>query len=257
MSDETQQHPTPPVDIHPVDFPAEAIVTIVDDESDVADLIADSLVSLRVKVERFTSLQSFLKSMPGREGQFGCVLLDVFLPDGNGLKALEAKADEFQRSGYPVIFISGYGNVRMAVSAMQSGSWTFLPKPLDIQQLRENVAQACEWSREGLEKRRKILSIQKRWDLLTPAEVEVAMMIFAGTASKVIASRLDLGQRTVELRRHSIFEKLGVETVSDFVKLVTLLAPKPPATLDSQRRVDSPQAAQPWAPPTTSRIPRQ
>lgn len=206
-------------------IPDSPVVTIVDDESEVAELIAASLKSLNVTIERYTSLQAFLKSMPAREGQYGCILLDVFLPDGNGLKVLEAKAHEFQRLGYPVIFISGYGNVRMAVNAMQKGSWTFLPKPLDLYQLRENVLQACEFSRQGLERRLKVQNFQKRWDLLTPPEVEVAMMIFAGIPSKVIANRLDIGQRTVELRRHMIFEKLQVETVSDFVKLVALLDP--------------------------------
>lgn len=206
-------------------IPDSPVVTIVDDESEVAELIAASLQSLNVTIERYTSLQAFLKSMPAREGQYGCILLDVFLPDGNGLKVLEAKTHEFQRLGYPVIFISGYGNVRMAVNAMQKGSWTFLPKPLDLHQLRENVLQACEFSRQGLERRHKIQNFQKRWDLLTPPEVEVAMMIFAGIPSKVIANRLDIGQRTFELRRHMIFEKLQVETVSDFVKLVALLDP--------------------------------
>ncbi|MEQ8661125.1 MAG: response regulator transcription factor [Gammaproteobacteria bacterium] len=194
-------------------------VFIVDDDLAVRQSLTLLIRSMALPVEAFESAQDFLNR--GDPTRPGCLVLDIRMP---GMSGLELQ-DELGRRDFalPVIFITGHGDIGMAVRAMKSGAVDFIEKPFSDQVLLERINQAIERDRVSREERAGLADIARRVDLLSPREREVMERIVAGQANKVIAIDLGLSERTVEIHRSRVMAKTGAGSLAELVSMVTRL----------------------------------
>lgn len=191
-------------------------VFLVDDDADVRDAVSMLLSTADHKVEVFSTAQELLDRIKPEDA--GCMVLDVRLPGMDGLELQRALYRQGIRM--PVIFITGHGDIPMAVRAVNAGALDFLEKPFDDDKLLERVEEALANDREQREIAERRATIEERLATLTPREREVMEEILKGKLNKVIAADLDLSTRTVEVHRARILEKLHVRNVSAMVRLV-------------------------------------
>jgi FixJ family two-component response regulator len=210
------------------------VVEIVEDDRAITQLIRTGLKSVPCEVVEHSSYRAFIESCASRDWQTGCLISDVYLPDGNGLEILERRESLRIPRYVPIIFITGQGDIPMAVDSMSRGAWSFLPKPLQIQSLISMVNQACEWSAQEQKQQQKLDEKRALWQTLSEQEVLVAKLMLASMPNKNIASQLDVSIRTVEARRHTIFEKLKVEGLCEFAQLATSLGIFPEQPVEPQ-----------------------
>jgi len=150
--------------------------------------------------------------------QPGCLVLDVRMPEMSGLELQE----QLNRQGavIPVIFITGHGDVPMAVEAMQAGAFDFLQKPFRDQDLIDRIQKALEKDRANRAVLNERSLIRERLELLTPREREVLEMVSSGKPNKIMAADLGVSQRTVEIHRARVMEKMGASSVAQLVRMV-------------------------------------
>lgn len=191
-------------------------VFLVDDDADVRDAVSLLLSTADHKVEVFETAQALLDRVTPDDA--GCMVLDVRLPGMDGLELQRALYRQGIRM--PVIFITGHGDIPMAVRAVNAGALDFLEKPFDDEKMLDRVEEALATDREQREIAERRASIEERLRTLTPREREVMEEILKGKLNKVIAADLDLSTRTVEVHRARILEKLHVRNVSAMVRLV-------------------------------------
>jgi two-component system, LuxR family, response regulator FixJ len=191
-------------------------VYIVDDDNGVRSSIRVLMKSVGLPASTFASAQEFLGTY--HAGQGGCVVLDIRMPGMSGLELQE----ELNRRGavIPVIFITGHGDVPMAVEAMRHGAFDFLQKPFRDQDLIDRVQQALLRDRETREALKEHVRIRARIASLTPREREVLDLLSVGKANKTMAQDLGLSQRTVEIHRAHVMEKMGAKSVAQLVRMV-------------------------------------
>ena len=195
----------------------ESTVFVVDDDDAVRDSLLDLVDSVGLNVEAFSSAQSFLDSYdPLRPG---CLVLDIRMPGMSGLD-LQDRLSEIG-SVLPIIFITGHGDIPMAVRAMQRGAVDFIQKPFRDQELLDRINDALEKGTRSFEVQEQQAEFTTRVKNLTQREREVMEMIVNGKANKVIAIDLGLSQRTVELHRARVMEKMKARTLADLVRMVT------------------------------------
>lgn len=194
----------------------EPTVFIVDDDASVRDSLEYLFQSVGLRAEKFASAAEFLGSYD--PGSPGCLVLDVRMPGMSGLELQEELAA--RASTLPIIFVTAHGDVPMAVRAVKDGAVDFLIKPFRDQELLDKVQQAVQQdaqTREQLENRGEIV---ERIASLTPREREVMHMVVDGKANKVIAIDLGISQRTVEIHRARVMEKMQATSVAQLVQLV-------------------------------------
>jgi len=207
---------------------SETTVFVVDDDAGARESVV-ALVGLKgLKAEGFTSAEEFLAQYdPSNKG---CVVADVRMAGMSGLELLaELKA---RNSSLPVIVITGYADVPMAVRAMQQGAVTFLEKPCQEQELWQAVQEALALEQSQHAQRKQRAAVEARLAMLTEDELDVFRRLLQGHANKRIASDLDIGLRTVELRRSNIMRKMQATSLPDLVRLAILvdfLKPEGPA----------------------------
>jgi FixJ family two-component response regulator len=196
-------------------------VYIVEDDDAVRESLQLVLESVGYKTRSFASANAFLENYDGDLA--GCLVLDIRMPGMNGME-LQRKLNE-RNSILPIIFVTGHGDVPMAVEAMQQGALDFVQKPYREQELLEKIERAFaidRANRESLQQRQKI-SI--RLDSLTPRELDVLRLMIEGKANKVIAIDLDISQRTVEIHRARVMEKLEANSLAHLVRMVMAVDP--------------------------------
>jgi two-component system, LuxR family, response regulator FixJ len=192
------------------------IVFIVDDDAAVRNSLRLLVKSVGHSAGVFVSAQEFLASYDPQ--QPGCLVLDVRMP---GMSGLELQQQLNVRGAViPVIFISGHGDIPMAVEAMQNGAFDFLQKPFRDQDLIDRIQRALEKDRENRAALGERARIRERLDSLTPREREVLDLVTSGKANKVMAADLGLSQRTVEIHRARVMEKMGASSVAQLVRMV-------------------------------------
>ena len=198
---------------------AEARVFIVDDEEAVRDSIGLLLRSVGLRAQGFPDARAFLDAY--RPEQPGCLVLDIRMPRMSGLELQQ----ELNRRGWgiPVIFISGHGDVPMAVEAMRAGAVDFLQKPFKDDELIRRVQKALDQDERLREQLSGREQIRARFDALTPREREIAARLVAGEANKVIAIELALSERTVELHRAHIMQKMEARGLAQLVQMLMRL----------------------------------
>lgn len=191
-------------------------VFVVDDDEAVRDSLAELIDSIGRPVETFDSAQAFLDAYdPARAG---CLVLDVRMPGMSGLD-LQERLNERQAI-LPIIFITGHGDVPMAVEAMQRGATEFLQKPFRDQDLLERIELALAQDAQQRGAQRERQRILQHMDGLTAREREVMERVVAGAANKVIALDLGISQRTVEIHRANVMDKMSAKTLPELVSMV-------------------------------------
>lgn len=190
-------------------------VYLVDDDPDVRDAITFLFDAEGIAVQAEASPDKLLEYV-GPEHR-GCLLLDVRLPGMDGLELQEALRERGVHM--PVIFISGHGDIPMAVRAVNAGALDFLEKPFHDELLLEKIRNALEIDASEHEDKVRREEVEHRLGLLTPREREVLEGILGGKLSKVIAADLDLSVRTVEVHRAHVLEKLAARNSSELVRL--------------------------------------
>jgi two-component system, LuxR family, response regulator FixJ len=191
-------------------------IFVVDDDAAVRDALKLLLRSVGHAVETYGSAQEFLDAYS--EDRPGCLVLDIRMPGMSGLE-LQQRLNE-KHSILPIIFITGHGDVPMAVEAMQAGAVDFIQKPFRDQDLIDRINQALEKdgsNRAALGERN---DIRRRLETLTPREREVLDLVVHGKANKVIAGDLKLSQRTVEIHRARVMEKMQASSLAHLVRMV-------------------------------------
>lgn len=195
-------------------------VFVVDDDQAVRMALSLLIRSMGLAVETFESASAFLGTCdPERSG---CLVLDIRMP---GMSGLEMQEELNRRAiGLPVIFITGHGDVAMAVRAMKSGAVDFIEKPFNDQQLLDRVNKALDLDRNARAARAEHATLAARIELLSPREREVMERIVAGQANKVIAIELGLSERTVEIHRAKVMTKTGARSLAELVTMVNRYA---------------------------------
>lgn len=193
-----------------------AIIYLVDDDEAVRDALGMLFRSIGLEHESFASALEFLEKYDARRRS--CLVADIRMPGLSGLE-LQQRLNE-QRSEIPVIFITGHGDVPMAVTAMKSGAVDFLQKPFRDQDLIDRIHKALDRDRERRKSRAEQDEIRARLELLTPRETEVMERVVRGQANKVIAMDLGVSQRTVELHRARVMKKLKLRSVAELVHAI-------------------------------------
>ncbi|MCU0920200.1 MAG: response regulator [Burkholderiaceae bacterium] len=215
----------------------EPTVFIVDDDEAYRDSLAELLASVGLPCESFASAQAFLDAHDPQRA--GCLVLDVRMAHMSGI-ALQARLKAL-RATIPIVFISGHGDIEMAVRAIKDGAIDFVQKPYREQQLLEAINEAL---RRDAEQRRAGPAAAPptpappplaRLALLSAREREVLALALQGQPSKQIARRLSLSHRTVEHHRSRVLEKFGVASMVELMRLnlqpaLDALPPEPPAT---------------------------
>lgn len=194
----------------------EALVYVVEDDEAVRDSLSLLLKAEGYQVETFDSAESFLKQ-PIRELR-GCAVLDIRMPGITGMEL--HKKMVAQNCALPVIFVTGHGDIDMAVEAMKAGAVDFVQKPYRDEELLEKIAEALKMDAEQQDALQEKEELKRRIDSLTPREAEIMDMMVAGNANKVIAIDLDISQRTVEIHRSRVMQKMGTHSLAQLVQMV-------------------------------------
>lgn len=193
----------------------EPTVFIVDDDQAVARSLRWLIESVRLRVETYASAQAFIDGYDAARP--GCLVLDVRMPGMSGIELQERLAA--QKIRVPIIFITGHGDVQMAVRAVQAGAFDFVEKPFNDQDLLDRVQRAIardgEWRDRDLHQAR----LRALFASLTPRESEVLDLVVDGLSNKAVANALGLSAKTVEVHRAKVMEKLQARSVSDLVKM--------------------------------------
>ncbi len=190
-------------------------VFIVDDDQAIRHAMEFLMRSVGLDHEIFHSADDFMASFADEKP--GCLVLDIRMPGLGGLE-LQEKLIEMG-STLPIIFITGHGDVPMAVEAMQKGAVDFIQKPFRDQDLLDRIGEALKMDRERRSERQEHAEIQTRIDRLTKREHEVLDLVVTGKPNKVIAYELGVSQRTVEIHRARVMEKMQARSLADLVRM--------------------------------------
>jgi two-component system, LuxR family, response regulator FixJ len=188
----------------------------VDDDDAVRDSLGLLMRSIGLDCELYASALDFLEHYD-RE-RHACLVADIRMPGLSGLE-LQQRLNE-QHAEIPMIFITGHGDVPMAVNAMKAGAADFVQKPFRDQDLIDRIHKALEQDKGRRAARAEEDSIRARLALLTPRETEVMQRVVRGQANKVIAMDLGVSQRTVELHRARVMRKLKMRSLAELVHAV-------------------------------------
>lgn len=190
-------------------------VYIVDDDDGMRRALSVLMTTVGYSAVAFERPAEFLRKLDAN--QPGCLVLDVRMPEMSGLEVQQ----QLNRSGsmLPVILITGHGDIPMAVQAMKDGAFDFLQKPFRDQDLLDRINGALKQDAENRETVERQAELKRRSESLTPREREVMGLVVDGRANKVIAIDLGLSERTVEIHRANVMEKMQARSVAHLVKM--------------------------------------
>lgn len=190
---------------------------IVDDEDVIRDALAWLAQSRGLEARGYASGEAFLAAVGGAQDARGdCVLLDVRMPGMNGIAVFDQLVRNGLSARLPVIFLTGHGDVPMAVDSLKRGAFDFFEKPFNDNVLMDRVEEALAASRKALD----AAVVQARLATLSAREREVLDLILAGMMNKVVADKLGISMRTVEVHRAHIFDKMQVKTAVELAGLL-------------------------------------
>jgi len=197
------------------DIKAKPTIYIVDDDDGMRRALTVLMTTVGYHAVPFAKPTDFLAKHDPR--QPGCLVLDVRMPEMSGLEVQQ----QLNRSGslIPVILITGHGDIPMAVQAMKDGAFDFLQKPFRDQDLLDRINGALKLDAENRASVDRLADLTQRSGSLTSREREVMALVVDGKANKVIAIDLGLSERTVEIHRANVMEKMGARSVAHLVKM--------------------------------------
>lgn len=192
-------------------------VYVVDDDPQVRESLKLLMRSVGFRTEVFGSAEDFLESYQDDAGPPRCLVLDVRMPGMSGLGLQEKLADA--GTDIPIIIITGYGDVSMAVKAMGAGAVDFIEKPFSRQALLTRVQEAIDRDAGRRHRDTQQANVTQRLASLSHREREVMDLLIAGNHSKQIAAKLNIGEKTVAKHRARVFEKMRIDSVAGLVHL--------------------------------------
>lgn len=196
-----------------------ATIHVVDDDQAVRESIKWLIESVDMNIKTYGSANEFLDKYT--EDSLGCLILDVRMP---GISGLELQSILTERSiDLPIVFITGHGDVPMAVRALKNGAVDFIEKPFNDQTLLDTIQTALRKHRSRLKRRGKLENIQYRYDNLTSRERQVMDIVVAGKPNRDAADALGISVKTVEVHRAKMMEKMKAKSVADLVKMVIIM----------------------------------
>ena len=195
------------------------VVYVVDDDHSVRAALEDLFASVDLRVLTFSSTKEFLAHE--MEDVPGCLVLDVRMPGQSGMDFHRQMADV--GIGLPVVFITGHGDIAMGVEAMKKGAIEFLTKPFRDQDLLDAIQYGIEKDSDRRKTEAVESALQARWALLTSGEQDVARLVVQGLLNKQIASRLNLSEITVKVRRGHAMRKMQAQSLAELVRITEKL----------------------------------
>ena len=190
-------------------------VYVIDDDDAMRDSLDFLLGSANFHVTLFESALNFLDALPTID--FGCVVSDVRMPDIDGLELL--KRLKAGGSLFPVVIMTGHGDVPLAVEAMKLGAMDFLEKPFEDDRLIGMIEAALKQAEPGIKIEEVTIEIQSRIASLSPRERQVMDGLIAGLSNKLIAREYDISPRTIEVYRANVMTKMQAASLSELVRL--------------------------------------
>jgi FixJ family two-component response regulator len=199
-----------------------AVVHVIDDDTSMRDALESLFHSVGLDAQTYATARDFLAARPANRA--GCVVIDVRLPDVNGLDF------QAQLTGMgvrlPVVMMTGYGDILMSVRAMKRGAVDFLSKPFHDQDMLDAVMAAIERDRARRTLEGDVSQVQQRYGTLSPRELQVMGLVTAGKMNKQVAGDLGISEITVKIHRGSAMRKMGARTLVDLVRMAEVLRPK-------------------------------
>lgn len=201
--------------------PETGIVHIIDDDASLRHALAGLFDSVGLLAETYATAQAFLSA--DLSDSPGCIVLDVRLPDMNGL--------EFQGRlaqigvGIPVVMMTGFGDIPMSVQAMKHGAVDFLSKPFRDQDMLDAVMSAIERDRRRRVVESDASQLRQRFETLSPREQEVMLHVTTGKMNKQVAGDLGISEITVKIHRGAAMHKMGARTYAELVRMADALKP--------------------------------
>jgi two-component system response regulator FixJ len=195
-------------------MPHRGKVYVIDDDEAMRDSLEFLLGSAGFHVTLFESAVDFLNALP--DADFGCVVSDVRMPDVDGIELLKRL-----KTGktFPVVIMTGHGDVPLAVEAMKLGAVDFLEKPFEDDRLIAMIDAALKKAEPGAKSEAITLEIASRIATLTPRERQVMGGLIAGLSNKLIAREYDISPRTIEVYRANVMTKMQAASLSELVRL--------------------------------------
>jgi len=193
----------------------EQVVYIVDDDPDVRESLVILMETVGQAFKEYESAHAFLQDYHG--GMRGCLVADIRMPRMSGLELQEKLIDA--GSLLPIIFITGHGDISLAVKAMRRGALDFIRKPFHEQNLLDRINEALDIEDGKRQAQMDKQQLVERFDSLSQRELEVLELVAQGKMSKVVAADLGISERTVEAHRSHIMQKLGIHTVAQLIRL--------------------------------------
>ena len=211
------------------------MITLIEDDDGLSSALKALFKSKAMKYQHFSSGETYIdyvKKQEPSEYSFdtinqwssGVIILDIRLPGMSGLEVFEEQQNIIPLNHKPVLFMTGHGDVQLAVSALKMGAYDFLTKPISTENLLLNIEQSYKKSVELLETRKFILNFELRFNKLTTRESEIAELIALNNTNKVIAEKLGISVRTIELHRSRIFDKMEVSSATEIAAKFEKLA---------------------------------
>ena len=194
---------------------AEQVVFVIDDDPSMRTAIKELIEAVGISCQTFGSGQELLNAtLPDVPS---CLVLDVRLP---GLSGLNLQRELTARGiSIPIVFITGHGDIPMSVQAMKAGAVEFLTKPFRDQDLLDAIEQATERDRSARRQFTEIRELQVRSEALTPRELEVMRLVVAGLLNKQIAAELGISEKTVNVHRAQVMQKMQADSLAELVRM--------------------------------------
>jgi FixJ family two-component response regulator len=201
-----------------------AVVYIVDDDASIRRALKELFGTVGLEARTYETARDFLAAdLPDWPG---CIIIDVRLPDMNGLDFQTRLAQ--MGLHLPVVVMTGYGNIPMSVRAMKRGAVDFLPKPFHDQDMLDAVMTAIERDRERRIVERDIAETRHRFGTLSSREQQVMLLVASGKMNKQVAGDLGVSEITAKIHRGAAMRKMGARTLADLVRMAEVVRPTKP-----------------------------
>jgi FixJ family two-component response regulator len=201
---------------------SDATVFVVDDDPAMRESLSFLIGSVGIRVKTFENAHAFLDQYDSEER--GCLVLDVRMPGMSGLELQERLSTT--GVSLPVVMVTGYGDVPMAVRALKSGALDFIEKPFTDQELLDRVNEALNVDRRIHRETKKRLNYDARVGRLTERELQVMRLVVDGKSNKMIAHELGLSPKTVEVHRARVMDKMEVGSLAQLLRLMIAHSPQ-------------------------------